>query len=416
MAGGGYRHRRVKPEERQEPRPHLEPRGRAQGSVPRDAASIGNDPWAGPRPRAQGISGSAVPERAQESVPPVRFTQAAKVLEKLLKEASSAVLGSLCDRRGQTSLEPRDGWATNRSTRTQVPSSSLGWVPGLGGSPAPSSHQPAQPQGARNQASARQPGHAAATNAENLGSPAQRRPFCPIQGRGLRHAEGPRVSTETLPPPSGEEGTLPLTPGPPPPTPADPAPGPDPRLRAPPPGPASGLQPSEPSNPRGRLRPRAHSSEVGADPSGPRPHAWELAGPGPMRGSIRPGPRADLDPPGLPRAAPRPRPVPRGVPRRGGAPQPASMRLVAPPDGADRGRGAGRPDGPGPEGRAERGMPGSVVPRAFGPPLQRARGLQFPGGRARAAADFTSQEAAREKAPPLPFPPPASGFEDSSGV
>lgn len=35
--------------------------------------------------------------------------------------------------RGQTSLEPRDGWATNRSTRTQVPSSSLGWVPGLGG-------------------------------------------------------------------------------------------------------------------------------------------------------------------------------------------------------------------------------------------------------------------------------------------
>lgn len=62
-----------------------------------------------------------------------------------------------------------------------------------------------------------------------------------LKGRGLRHAEGPRVSTETLPPPSGDEGTLPLTPGPPPPTPADPAPGPDPRLRAPPPGPASGL-------------------------------------------------------------------------------------------------------------------------------------------------------------------------------
>lgn len=209
-----------------------------------------------------------------------------------------------------------------------------------------------------------------------------------LKGRGLRHAEGPRVSTETLPPPSGEEGTLPLTPGPPPPTPADPAPGPDPRLRAPPPGPASGLQPSEPSNPRGRLRPRAHSSEVGADPSGPRPHAWELAGPGPMRGSIRPGPRADLDPPGLPRAAPRPRPVPRGVPRRGGAPQPASMRLVAPPDGADRGRGAGRPDGPGPEGRAERGMPGSVVPRAFGPPLQRA---------CPEPVDYSSQGAAREQ-------------------
>ena len=35
--------------------------------------------------------------------------------------------------RGQTSLEPRDGGATNRSTRTQVPSSSLGWAPGLGG-------------------------------------------------------------------------------------------------------------------------------------------------------------------------------------------------------------------------------------------------------------------------------------------
>lgn len=46
-----------------------------------------------------GPPASQVPERAQESVPPVRFTQAAKVLEKLLKEASSAVLGSLCDRR-----------------------------------------------------------------------------------------------------------------------------------------------------------------------------------------------------------------------------------------------------------------------------------------------------------------------------
>ena len=115
-----------------------------------------------------------------------------------------------------------------------------------------------------------------------------------LKGRGLRHAEGLRVSTETLPPPPGAEGTLPLTPGPPPPTPADPAPDPDPRLRAPGPAPRPRPRPapSEPSNPRDprrRLRPRAHSSEVGADPSGPRPHAGGWLGP------ARCGAASDLD-------------------------------------------------------------------------------------------------------------------------
>lgn len=121
-------------------------------------------------------------------------------------------------------------------------------------------------------------------------------------------------------------------------------------------------------------------------PEGPR---WRPAGPGPKRAASN----SHRDPTPAGRRGsrarrPRPRPAPRGVPRRGGAPQPASMRLVAPPDGAGRpARLRSLVGGQGP-GRAARGMPGSTVPRAARPARRRARP---------APADHTSQGAARER-------------------
>lgn len=128
-----------------------------------------------------------------------------------------------------------------------------------------------------------------------------------------------------------------------------------------------------------------------ARPSGPRP-ALGLEGP-------------DPDPrPWAPARRPRPRPVPRGVPRR-------VAILNRPPCGSSPHRtgrggpgprgGAGRPDGPA-AGPGARGMPGSAVLRAAGPSWRRARGLYFPGGCARAPADYTSQRAVREKPRPRP--------------
>lgn len=181
--------------------------------------------------------------------------------------------------------------------------------------------------------------------------------------------------------------------------------------------------PGAPPEPASLLRPPPVPASPGRRPGPARtPHGpgLTLPTPGPTLGADWAGPRARGPPP----PARQPGPSPRSVPRRGGAPQPASMRLVAPPDGADRGRDRGRGGRTARgRGRAALGMPGSAVPRAARPLRRRARfapvdytsqgsarshprttlprglrasagGLHFPGGRAR-------------EAPPHPAPPPA---------
>lgn len=226
----------------------------------------------------------------------------------------------------------------------------------------------------------------------------------------LRQPEGPGVSPDSATAAWGG-GDPRLTPDPGPSSlPAaapDPDPDPDPDPHAdlePRPGPVP-LEPSRPRDPRRPPQPGAPSSEAGADPSG----RGSTLGPGWARPAARwpPTPPATgpdptpARPPGPTRApplAPGPR---RAAYLGGGAPQPASMRLVAPPDRAGRGRGAG--------GARHAGKRSS----ALLPPARAARpacdrGLHFPEDYARALADYTSQGPARGKHLPAPRAPGTS--------
>lgn len=163
--------------------------------------------------------------------------------------------------------------------------------------------------------------------------------------------------------------------------------------------PLPGLRHPRPRDPRRRPRP--------ARPSGPRPAL------GPESPGRDPRPR---DPE---RRLP-PRPTPRGVPRR-------TAFLSRPPcdssphrTGRAGGRGAERPNRPA-AGPGARGMLGSAVPHAACVLRRRARGLHFPGGRAREAPPSpgdsgprTREAATGARVRVLDPPPERGGLSKSS--